>query len=337
MKPNPRILFSIILLASLSLTACGTGIKATDYSKPEHWLSLPVKTDKPVDVFYLYPTAWSKVNQTDPNICEIDNPSMMVGAKLAFSRQATAFETVGNIYAPYYRQVDLIYKFSLSSAEQNKIVQGIPKADVFAAFDYYIKHYNQGRPFILAGHSQGSNELAYLLSDYMKANPKVYARMIAAYVIGYSITGAYLDANPHLKFAEGADDTGVIISFNTEAPTLGGTNPVTIPGGIAINPISWTRTEKLATAQENSGSIELNRDGSVLMDQAGNIAIVNNLADAQVNLARGVIICSACNPDTFSPGPPALKGVFHKFDYPFYFFDIRKNAANRANIFLSKP
>ena len=337
MNAKKPLLFSIILLASMLLSACGNGIKATDYSKPEHWLSLPAVVDKPVDIFYLYPTAWSKVNKADPNFAEIDNPSMLIGAKLAFARQATAFETVGNIYAPYYRQVDLMYKFSLSPAEQDKIAQSIPKTDVFAAFDYYIKHYNQGRPFILAGHSQGSNELAYLLADYMKANPKVYARMIAAYVIGYSITGAYLAANPHLKFAEGPDDTGVIISYNTEAPTLGGINPVTLPGGIAINPITWTRTEKLATAQENLGSIGLNKDGSVLLDQAGNIAIVKNLADAQVNLARGVIICSTCNSDTFSPGPPAFKGIFHGSDYLFYYFDLRENAANRARIFLSKP
>lgn len=118
--------------------------------------------------FYLYPTASSKVNKDDPNIGEIDKPAMIAGAKLE---------------------------------------QSTPKEDVFAGFDTYIKHDNNGRPFILAGHSQGSNELAYLLSEYMKENPKVYARMIAAYVIGYSITDKYLAANPHLKFAEGADDT----------------------------------------------------------------------------------------------------------------------------------
>jgi len=336
MKAKTLLITMIVLLTIVPVAACGTTITATDYSKPEHWLSLPTVIDKPVDIFYLYPTAWSKVNQTDPNICDIDNPSMLIGAKSAFARQATAFETVGNIFAPYYRQVDYKYMLTLSSAEQDKIVQGIPKADVFAAFDYYIKNYNHGRPFILAGHSQGSNELAYLLSEYMKDNPKVYARMIAAYVIGYSITGAYLAANPHLKFAVGPDDTGVIISYNTEAPTLGGVNPVTRPGGIAINPITWTRTEELAPAGENLGSIGFNKDGSVLLDQAGNIAVIKNLADAQVNLARGVIICSTCDVDTFSPQQTTFKGVFHSFDYTFYFFNLRENAANRAKIFLGK-
>ena len=110
MKIKKLLIFTVVLLSSMTLAACGTEINATDYSKPEHWLSLPTVIDKPVDVFYLYSTAWHKVNKDDPNICEIDNPTMLAGSKLAFARQATAFETVGNIFAPYYRQVDSTYK-----------------------------------------------------------------------------------------------------------------------------------------------------------------------------------------------------------------------------------
>ena len=54
----------------------------------------------------------------------------------------------------------------------------------------------------------------------MKDHPEVYSRMIAAYVIGNPVTQASLDNNPHLKFATGPDDTGVIISYNTEAPNV---------------------------------------------------------------------------------------------------------------------
>ena len=57
---------------------------------------------------------------------------------------------------------------------------------------------------------------SFVLSEYMKAHPEYLKRMIAAYVVGYSITEDYLKANPHLKFAERADDTGVIVSYNTE-------------------------------------------------------------------------------------------------------------------------
>ncbi len=307
----------LIILFSLSLipAAQDDGKQVTDYSKSEHWLSLPASIDKKVDIFYLYPTAWQKTNSSDPNICEINNPSMLAGSKAVFAMQATAFEPVGNIYAPYYRQVDAAYCLSLPLEEQDKVIGGIPKSDVFAAFDYYIKHYNNGRPFILAGHSQGSNVMIYLLSEYMKENPEVYKRMIAAYVIGYSVTDTYLAKNPHLKFAEGPDDTGVIISFNTEAPGVTGKNPVLLPGAIAINPITWTREEKLATVNESLGSF--------LPNEEGKFVPVQNYADAQVDIAKGVVICSTADVDKLSPGNPVFpRGVFHIYDYQFYYFNI---------------
>ena len=302
-------------------------------------MAVPAKLDKPVDLFYLYPTTFSKANKDASNFAAIDDPGMVKGAKLSFSKQATAFEPIANIYAPYYRQVDAAYSLSLPPAEHDKVQQGVTKEDVFAAFDYYIQHYNNGRPFILAAHSQGSNELIFLLADYMKANPKVNARMVAAYVIGYSVTSSYLAANPHLKFAEGPGDTGVIVSYNTEAPTTKITNPVTLPGGISINPITWTRTEKLADASENAGSLQVNPDGTVAVDASGNPIILKNWADAQVNIARGVVICSTVDASKLSPGTAnqmLSAGIYHNFDYPLYYFNIRENAALRVKNYLSQ-
>jgi hypothetical protein len=301
----------------------------TDYSKAEHWLSLPASGDKAVDVFYLYPTAWQKSSKDEPNICAIDNRSMLRGSAAAFDRQATAFETVGNIYAPYYRQADAAYSLSLSLKDQEKLVGGIPKADVFAAFDYYINNYNNGRPFILAGHSQGSNVLVYLLSEYMKSHPDVQKRMVAAYVIGYSVTDEYLANNPHLKFVEGPNDTGVIISYNTQAPTIEGKNPVVLPGAKVINPISWTTDETLATAAQGLGSTLPNSNLKFIP--------VGKYADAQIDKTNGVLVCSTADVNKLSPGNAVFgKGVYHSFDYPFYFFNIRENAANRVKYFLNK-
>lgn len=156
--------------------------------------------------------------------------------------------------------------------------------------------------------------------------------MIAAYVIGYSVTNAYLAENPHLKFAEGPDDTGVIISYNTEAPdVVPGTNPVVLPGALAINPITWTRGETLAPASANLGSILLNPDGSVILDAQGNFVKYMNYADARVDAAKGVLICSTADEDYLAPGNATFgRGVYHSFDYPFYYYNIRENAANRV-------
>lgn len=333
MRINYKQILLVVLLISFSLGACGSAkYDPVDYSMSSHWLSLPSSISKGVDVFYLYPTAWQKVNASDPSICEIDNASMLLNSKYAYQRQATAFETVGNIYAPYYRQVDL----TPPPEVRTRLTAGIPTSDATSAFDYYITHLNNGRPFILAGHSQGSDVLVNLLASYMKEHPAVQARMIAAYAIGYSVTTDYLAANPNLKFAEGADDTGVIISYNTEAPdTVAGTNPVVLPGALAINPITWTRSETPASASQNLGSIMLNSNGSVVLDEQGNFLKVMDYADARVDLARGVVICTTADENRFAPGNATFgRGVYHSFDIPFYYYNIRANAENRVEKYL---
>lgn len=303
-----------------------------DYSKAKHWLALPSPDNigKQADVFYLYPTVFRRAGNDAPFIAGIDNAGMLTGSKRVLNIQATAFETIANIYAPYYRQVDAAYFFSLPPEQQNKIIEGIPTSDVFAAFDYYIKNFNNGRPFILAGHSQGSNLLLYLLSDYMKLNPVVYKRMIAAYVIGYSVTTDFLAANPHLKFANDADETGVIISYNTEAPGCTTANPVLLPNSNIINPITWTREETPASASQNLGSLNIHPT-KLIIDSVS----IPGIADATVNRKRGVVVCGTVDINKFS-WPAVSKGVYHTSDYPFYFFNIRANAENRVKNYLNK-
>jgi hypothetical protein len=107
--------------------------------------------------------------------------------------------------------------------------------------------------------------------------------MIAAYAIGYPLTASFLATNKHLKFAEGPDDLGVIVSFNTQSPNVmpGGNIIMTDSVGMVINPVNWKRDETPAPASESLG-------------------------------------------------------VYHSWDFPFYYFNIRENAERRANAFLGK-
>jgi hypothetical protein len=298
----------------------------TDYSQHGNWLTADTSGSKPVDIFYLYPTAYQK-SSSDANYCAVDNVSMIKGANGAFNRQATAFLPVGNIYAPYYRQADATYILSMPSiAEQDEAVKLIPAADAIAAFNYYLDHFNNGRPFILAGHSQGSNVLLFILSE-IKDQPEVYERMVAAYVIGFSVTKDYLDQNSPLKFATGFDDTGVIISYNTEAEGVA-QSPVVRPGALAINPISWTLDETEAPKEDNLGSITL------ITGTLADLTPVMDLASAQVDTFRGVVVCKSVDAAKYAlHGWPA--GVYHTYDYPFYFYNIRANAQNRVEHYLN--
>lgn len=302
-----------------------SGCNVVDYSQNDRWLKLPDAIDKEVDVFYLYPTCWTKDDPSDPNICAIDNQSMLAGAAAAYNRQATAFEPVGNVYAPYYRQADGQYALSLPPDERDELIGGIPASNAEAAFDYYLKHYNHGRPFVLVGHSQGAQVLTMLLSGYLHDHPRVYKRMIAAYVIGYSVTTDYLEENPHLRFAEGPDDTGVIVSYNTLAPNVDLDDaPFLLPGAVAINPITWTLDETLATTAEGLGSY--------MPDANGIFHQVPQYADARVDTSIGVVVCSTAVDSELLLG--FGPGVYHSYDIPFYYFNLRDNAANRTAKYL---
>ena len=212
------------------------------------------RPEKPVDVFYLYPTVWNRAEPVGLDYRCHRRPEDAKGAAFALQTQASAFDGVANVYAPYYRQAgsDVL---NMTLQERDKIINGVPTADALAAFDYYITHFNAGRPFILAGHSQGSNLLVNVLSSYLSKHADVARRMVAAYVIGYSVTSDYLSRNPHLTFATRADDVGVIVSYNTQSPGMTGTNPVVEPGALASTRSTWTRTEDLAPAQSSLGSM----------------------------------------------------------------------------------
>jgi len=303
----------------------------TDYSQAKHWLSLPTDNSKNVDIFYLYPTAWYKEDSSEPNFCAIDNKIMLIGSQMAFDRQASAFETVGNIYAPYYRQADAYYTLTLPEDQRWDVIDSIPAKDATAAFDYYIKNYNHNRPFMLLGHSQGANVILFLLKDYMAKNPSVYARMVNAYVIGYPVTPEFMNTNKHLKFAEGPKDTGVIISYNTQSPNVQpGANIVVANNiGLVINPINWKRDETLATASESLGSY--------MPNSLGDFEKTINFADARINLAKGVLICSSVNDSTmFKLSAKLGLGVYHSFDIPFYYYNLRENAERRVQTFLGQ-
>ncbi|HOG25324.1 MAG TPA: hypothetical protein PLM86_03955 [Bacteroidales bacterium] len=53
--------------ASCELSDHSNGEPATDYFISKNWLSLPSHTPKDVDVFYVYPTSWYKLDPAEPN------------------------------------------------------------------------------------------------------------------------------------------------------------------------------------------------------------------------------------------------------------------------------
>ena len=213
---------------------------------------------------------------------------------------------------------------------------GLPYTDITAALDYYFENRNGGRPFILAGHSQGSAMVLLLLRTYFKEHPEYYARMVAAYTIGYSVTNDYLEVNAHLKFTTGETDTGVIIAWNTEGPENVKTNArniVVLPGTRSINPLNWKLDETYAPASMNLGSI-------IEDPKTGETSIGDVGADAQINLARGVVVTNAKT----APMPEEAARIGASFfgpdgrhanDYTYYYNNIKVNVAKRVAAYMA--
>ena len=344
-KIEKWMLAAILICGATVLTSCSDNsdnpansesekIKATDYGNEDNWLSFPEIT-KDVDAFYIYSTSYIESSFEDgaPDYAPIDNPEMILRASGEYETNASVFEESCNVFVPWYRQIGIKYAAEVTKkyGSLDPALAGIPYTDIKAALDYYFKHCNNGRPFIIAGHSQGSAMLRYVLKNYFKEHPDYYKRMVAAYPIGFSITKDDLAAYPYLKFAEGADDTGVIISYNTEGPKNveeNAINKVVLPGAISINPLNWKRDETYASAEENLGSLVLNQE-------TGAREIVDLGVDAQVNLARGVIVTNTTAPVTDMPdyfGPAS----FHENDYSFFYKNLQENVAKRVAAYKEK-
>lgn len=309
----------------------------TDYSKRGHWLALPGDPGKPVDMVYLYPSSCMDIRAGV--ICPVDNKSMMRGASRNFSQQATAFEPIANIYAPFWRQVNALKLTRMSFEEVDAAEWAEPRTDVYAALDYYFENLNKGRPYFLAGHSQGSRLCFMVLSEYMSEHPEYYENMIAAYCLGDSLTKSYLEENPHVKPAQSADDLGVVVSWNTEGPENKGRDSLVVsPGAIAINPLNWRIDDLPASAELNLGSYK----PSLLFHGLSKIPIN---ADAALDLERGSVIVSEPRLKkyviTSVPVFKRFESVFgpasyHGCDYSFFFLNIRQNAWIRAAAWRSR-
>ena len=313
----------------------------SDYSDKSNWVYLPEKADKEVDTFFLYPTVYFNPEPDAPQIVPIDDKMMRAGVMAHFHEAPQAFIDLTNLYEPYYRQSNIFALVGRGPEGCMAFQQQEQRTDIYAAFDYYFEHYNQGRPFILAGHSQGSLMVKIALRDYFKEHTDYLKRMVAAYIIGYCVTKEDLEANPALKFAEGADDTGVIISWNTETPENKNVESAIVQkNAISINPLNWKRDDTYAAASENLGDRLPINDGTELIPTRFEESHPGH-GDAQLDLERGVVVCTTMTGVKASLDVPGLENPFgpgslHCLDYPLYWENIRENIRTRIKAYFNR-
>lgn len=311
-----------------------------DYSNKANWCKIPQIT-KEFDTFYVYATEYilGSMAEGAPDYADMDNAEMLEGAKDEYLLHATAFADSTNVFMPFYRQVGLRYAGEVWKRDGifDASLEGTPYTDIVAALDYYFAHYNGGRPFIIAGHSQGSAIVKMVLKKYFAEHPDYYKRMIAAYPIGYAFTKAEFEAYPHMKFATGECDTGVIVTWNTEGPKNREVNADTCvlqPGSMSINPLNWKLDGTYAPASMNLGSLYLD-------EKTGEVKVGDVGADAQVFPDRGVVVTHAKG-EQMSEDKAAVAHAFfgpdgrHGEDYALFYCNIKANVAKRVAAYLQQ-
>lgn len=295
----------------------GSIFNAPDYSLDTSWSIVTKKPVKAFDVFYVHPTTYgaAELGLNAP----IDNKDICGLTDATVLSQVSVFKNECNIYAPRYRQVSI--EVLGMNAEEGEPYLMVAENDTVAAFRYYLKHYNNGRPYILASHSQGSDVSLRFLKKYrdLVSNDQ----LVAAYLIGWTFTDEDLK-QIDLPLALTPEQTGALITWNTVGK--GGKSPTLLPGANCVNPLTWTVTADYESASLNHGAvIELN-DGTV--------AEINNFTSARINEAGGLQIPTPTIVDKLNMRMG--KEIYHRYDYAFFYNNIVENVSVRCNAWKNR-
>ena len=341
---NPA--FSILLLAVLgTLIGCGTKPKGAflepdpssgpDYSDERMWAALPFKVDSAdlspsadlpdlqsearADVFFLYPTTYTGKkgqNQWNASLQDVDLNQRTDETTIKY--QASLFNGAGRVFAPRYRQAHLEVFYTDDRKKDAAAALKLAYSDVARAFQYYLDHYNEGRPIIIASHSQGAWHGAQLLKQFFDGK-SLEDKLIVAYLVGMATDPEQFE---RIEPCETPEQTGCICSWRT---VKDGHYPkrwyVPNSGIIVTNPLTWS-------ADQPYGGHELNKGAILKKFYNGPYP---ELVDARVD--DGLLMIKKPK----IPGVPFVPmRNFHVADLNFYYVNVRENARERVEAYLSK-
>lgn len=317
---------AVCLCLAVSLTSCAQETPTSLYADTDNWAYwADAKTDDTkVDCFFIAPTVYFV--QDEVYNMALDNDAAKADFLGATNMEKGLYDDVATFYAPYYQQIALeVYDMEDDTCQS---YLDIAYADVEEAFLYYMETENNGRPIVLAGFSQGADMAIRLVKEYFSADG-YQEQLVACYAIGWGITQEEVDANPHVNMAQSATDTGVVITFNTEAQGIA-TSLMVPETTLSINPLNWSAESDYAPAELNLGACFTDYDGNITAE-------IPNFTGAYLDETRGTLIVD----DTITPEdfPPYLSifedGIYHIYDYLFFYRNIQENVSQRVDAYLT--
>ena len=328
-------------------------VAAPDYADQRNWAALPetagpedmtpagvdnavVQGRAPADVFFIHPTGYLQSStwtfSLDPNTATEENTQWMM------ANQASAYNGCCNVYAPRYRQASIFAYFKGDDVREQ--VLGFAYRDVARAFDYFLAHHSNGRPFVIASHSQGTHHGARLLKEKIDGTP-LSQRLVAAYIIGGGISNSHFDDMRDIRVCGGPTELHCAVHWDTYSEVAINEDMAGLAGNVCVNPLTWLRDGGLADRSLHEGAVP--GSGEFQIALSGDDVPTGVVFDPLVEPLRNLLEAQCRNGVLFitdqTDSPLASSsfggGNYHGLDYPAFHMDIRHNAAARVAVYLA--
>ena len=320
------MIITITLISAICLGSCNKEEEDTtttiDYSIESNWASLPTSIDKDVDVFYAYPTIYF---DSDPQNMDINDEQNRQDVYDKMNSQMGLYSPYANIYTPFYRQM---YRdgFNDLPTDEASALLNTAYEDIANAFKYYMDNLNNGRPFILMGHSQGAGIMVDLLRKEFN-NDSYRNKMIAAYTTGVSIMPQDTIDYHWIKIAKSATDIGVVIIYNTLDYQHDQSSSFQA-GTLCVNPILWTTDTTYASKLENLGAVWTDSQGNITDE-------IDHFTDCYIR-EDGALAVTTPNPDDYYDPDRQPYGAYHDYDQIFFYRNLQQNVATRIEVYFNE-
>lgn len=319
---------------------------APDYTQPAAWLARP---DLPADpsrwappghpratspdiaVFYVAPTTYYSRNAWNAPLNDRESRQWL---DIFASTQASAFNNIGAVWAPLYRQATL--GAFLTKGPDGARAIDFAYQDVLRAFDAFVAQIPPAQPILIAGHSQGTAHLIRLMHDRIAGKP-IARRIVAAYLVGWPISmtadipamglpPCETPGQAHCiiswqSFAEPAEPGMIRDMYDTGAGLTGKARRGTEM--LCVNPLTGARNSA-APATANLGALypKLDFKSADLRPAA-----------IPARCDQSGLLLIGAPPEDY--GRYVMPGNnYHVFDYALFWANIRADALARTKTFL---